>query len=451
MHCGHNRGKCALAITALSTLLLTPLEQIVYIDGIETRAIVDLGAAVSILRCNETGTVRNQHKRQHQFRVVVANSPTFMIIRQKTVSITIDGVAVRHEFLLPPDIKWPAIVGCDLMRRHNVVVAFDQGGGTVTLRPNQVTDVDVDSVALEPPEQPTMIDDVLPKDMNHELHERLREILRPFHTTLTWADQAIRRTNVVQHAIGTGDAHPRRLLARRIPFHFREEPGALIEKSLTRGITTSPWGAPVSLVKKKDGSNRLCIDYLQLNAVTVRDSFPLPRMDELLQALAGKRWFAILDLSGSYWKIEVKPEDRHKTASILPSGLFEFTTLPMGLANAAATCQRVMQQALQGLLGQHYLVYLDDVIVFGETQDELLSNLSLVLQRYQQAGLTLNPKKCVFLQDSLPFLGHIVSAEGLATDPEKVQAVIEWPTPTSGEETRSFLGLAGYYRAVIPS
>ncbi len=150
-------------------------------------------------------------------------------------------------------------------------------------------------------------------------------------------------------------------------------------------------------------------------------------MDELLQALAGKRYFATLDRFSSYWQIEVKPEDRHKTAFILPWGLFEFTTLPMGLANAAATRQRVMQQALQGLLGQHCLVYLDDVIVFGKTQDELLSNLSLVLQRYQQAGLTLTPKKRVFLQDSLPILGHIVSAEGLATDPEKVRAVAKWP------------------------
>ncbi len=96
-------------------------------------------------------------------------------------------------------------------------------------------------------------------------------------------------------------------------------------------------------------------------------------------------------------------------------------------------------------------MYLDGVLVFGETQDELLSNLSLVLQRYQQAGLTLNPKKCAFLQDSLPFLGHIVSAEGRETNPEKVRAVTEWPTPTSGEETRSFLGLEGYYRAFIPS
>ncbi len=110
-----------------------------------------------------------------------------------------------------------------------------------------------------------------------------------------------------------------------------------------------------------------------------------------------------------------------------------------------------MQQVLLGLLGQHCLVYLDDVIVIGETQNKLLSNLPLVLQRYQHAGLTENPKKCVFLQGSLPFLEHIVSAEGLATDPEKVRTVTQWPAQTSGEETRSFLGLAGYYRAFSPS
>ncbi len=114
----------------------------------------------------------------------------------------------------------------------------------------------------------------------------------------------------------------------------------------------------------------------------------------------------------------------------------------MGLANAAAKCQRVMQIVLHGLLGKHCLVYLDDGIVFGETQEEMLHNMSLVLQRYQEAGLTLNSKTWTFLQPSISFLGHIVSAAGLSTDPEKVRAVQEWPTPTSAEEVRSFLGLA---------
>ncbi len=217
-----------------------------------------------------------------------------------------------------------------------MVVTFDQVGWTVTLLPNRATDGDVDTVAFEPPQQPTTIDGVVPKDMNRELRDRLQETLRPFHITFTWAGQAIVRTNVVQHTIDTGGVRPCRIPARRIPFHVRDELDAMLEKLLTQGVINqsySPWA----------GSGTLCINCRQLNAVTVLDSLPLPRMDGLLQTLAGKCWFATIDLSSSYWQIEVKPEDRHKTAFILPSGLFEFTTLPMGLANAAATCQRVMQ------------------------------------------------------------------------------------------------------------
>ncbi len=235
---------------------------------------------------------------------------------------------------------------------------FDQGGGTATLRPNQVT-----------------------ATATHHDRRSTTQRHEPRATRTPAGDSA-----AISHNVHMGERTWYNIplsTAMPIPADFQH---ALMEKLFTQGIIIPsflPWAAPVSLVKKKDGSMRLCIEYRQLNAVTVRDPFPLPRMDELLQALAGKRWFATLGLSSSYWQIEVKPEDRHKMAFILSSGLFEFKTLPMGLANAAATCRRVMQQVLQGLLGQHCLMYLDDVIIFGKTQDELLSNLSLVLQRYQ--------------------------------------------------------------------
>ncbi len=142
---------------------------------------------------------------------------------------------------------------------------------------------------------------------------------------------------------------------------------------------------------------------------------------------------------------------RTKTVFILPSGLFDFNTLPMGLANAAATCQRAMQIILKDLIPSCCLVYLDDVVVFGSTQAELLDSPKKTLTRYQEAGLTLNPKKCRFLQREINFLGHVISEEGISTDPKKVEVVTEWPTPTTAEEVRSFLGLTGYYRQYIPA
>ncbi|BHF58310.1 U4/U6 small nuclear ribonucleoprotein Prp3 [Sparganum proliferum] len=174
-------------------------------------------------------------------------------------------------------------------------------------------------------------------------------------------------------------------------------------------------------------------------------------MDYLLASMAGKNFFTTLDLSSNYWQLEVHPEDRAKTAFSLPSGLFEFTTPAMGLANAAAICQRLMWKLLKNVCPSKCLVYLDDVLVWGTTISELQDNLSEVLTRCQEAGLTLNPRKCKFLQTKIRFLGHIVSNVDLRMNTDNIQVVQDWPQPVNGDKLRSFLGLAGYYRAIIPS
>ncbi len=174
-------------------------------------------------------------------------------------------------------------------------------------------------------------------------------------------------------------------------------------------------------------------------------------MDKLLHSLSGKLRFATLDLSNSYWQIEVEHEDREKRAFTLALGFFQVNTLPMGLANAAATCQRLMHTILKELFPSRCLGYQDDIIVFGTNHSDLLNNLTAVLERIRDASLTLNPNMCEFSKSKAAFLGHIVSAEGIPTNPDKVQKVRDWPTPQSAPEVQNILGLAGYCRTFIPA
>nr|VZH96027.1 unnamed protein product [Spirometra erinaceieuropaei] len=179
------------------------------------------------------------------------------------------------------------------------------------------------------------------------------------------------------------------------------------------------------------------------------DVGPQDSSDTTLDVLAGNVMFSTLDLASGYWQVEVRPSDREKTAFAVPSGLYEFETMPFGLANAPSTFQRLMNQLLAQLIPTSCLVYMDDIIVLGKDFDSHLSNIRAVFSSLRQAGLTLKPAKCVFIKPRVKFLGHVVSAAGIETDDEKVTQIREWPTPSDVTEVRSFLGLASYYRRFI--
>ncbi|BHF62659.1 hypothetical protein SprV_0200564400 [Sparganum proliferum] len=187
--------------------------------------------------------------------------------------------------------------------------------------------------------------------------------------------------------------------------------------------SSSPWTLPIALVPKKDGSLRLCVDYRRLNAVTVGDSFPLPRLDDTMDALVQAAWFSTLDLKLRYWQVKIHPNDRHKTAFTVPQDLFEFQTLPFGLCNAAATFQRLMYRLLRHLIPYKCLVYLDDIIVFGRSTEEHNSNLREVLEALQEAGLTLNPTKCLFLRSEVQFLGHLIFPGRISPLPDRIKHI----------------------------
>ena len=185
----------------------------------------------------------------------------------------------------------------------------------------------------------------------------------------------------------------------------------------------SEWASPVVLVRKKDGGVRWCIDYRQLNEVTEKDAYPLPRIDECLDTLSGSTLFSTLDLQSGYWQVEMAPEDKEKTAFTTKYGLFQYTRMSFGLCNAPSTFQRVMEVAMSGLQWKTLLVYIDDLIIVSSTLDEHLAWLAEVLARLRQFALKLKPKKCNLLQKEVVFLGHTVNSDGIRTNPALIQDI----------------------------
>ncbi|GFQ96992.1 hypothetical protein TNCT_627931 [Trichonephila clavata] len=211
----------------------------------------------------------------------------------------------------------------------------------------------------------------------------------------------------------------------------------------------SPWSSPVILVRKRDNTWCFCVDYRRLNRITNKDVYPLPRIDDTLNSLKGSKFFSSMDLSSGYWQIEVDEADREKTAFITPEGLYEFNVMSFGLCNAPATFERMMDNLLRHLKWTMCLCYLDDIIVISETFNDHLQHLRSVLKCIQDAGLILNPKKCMFGNRQIKILGHLVSEEGIMPDPEKIRAVQNFPIPKNIRDVRSFLGLCSYYRRFI--
>ena len=212
----------------------------------------------------------------------------------------------------------------------------------------------------------------------------------------------------------------------------------------------SEWASNVVLAKKKDGSVRFCVDYRKLNLLTKKDAYPLPRIDRCLDTLSGSVWYSTFDLRSGFHQVAVDPKDVNKTAFICHRGTFRFPKMPFGLCNAPATFQRLMDTVLTGLNFEICLAYLDDIILFSKDLDSHLERLQCLLSKLREANLKLKPSKCHLLQKRVDFLGYTVSREGVGTDPEKVSAIRDWPTPTNLRQSRAFVGLCQYYRRFVP-
>ncbi|XP_028551072.1 uncharacterized protein LOC110094610 [Dendrobium catenatum] len=222
----------------------------------------------------------------------------------------------------------------------------------------------------------------------------------------------------------------------------------LLDKQLIQP-SLSPCAVPALLVPKKDGSWRMCIDSRAINKITLKYRFPVPRLEDMLDYLAGATVFSKLDLRSGYHQIRIRPGDEWKTAFKTRNGLFEWRVMPFGLCNAPATFLRLMSEVLKPLLGKCCVVYFDDILVFSLSMDEHWKDLKAVLELLRQHKLYLNKAKCELATSSVHFLGYIVSADGVGMDPNKISAIQQWQRPSTLTEVRSFHGLANFYRRFI--
>ena len=281
---------------------------------------------------------------------------------------------------------------------------------------------------------------------------QVKEMLQAHSGTFSQHEFDIGLTSLTEHSIDVGSQKPIKQQPRRVPTAFAEEEEKVIKQLEDQGIirpSTSPWASPIVLVRKKSGKVRPCVDYRCLNSVTIKDAFPLPRITDCLDAVADATLFSCFDVTSGYHQIRVKESDIPKTAFCTKYGLYEYTSMPMGLTNSPATFQRLMELALRGLQWHTCLIYLDDIVVFGKTFEEHMIRVQEVLERIKAAGLKLKLEKCQLFQREVDFLGHLVSADGVRPNPHNIAKIKLWPTPSNVTAVRQILGMGNYYRRFV--
>ena len=293
--------------------------------------------------------------------------------------------------------------------------------------------------------------DVVPLDhLPPHRRKQVRTLLTPYAGMCNGTLGEVRATN---HRIElTPGARPFRCQPYRAGPRAREAEQTSVDEMLANGVITrskSEWASPVVLIPKQDGSLRFCVDYRRLNALTVREKYPTPRMDECLDSLGEAKVFTTLDCNSGYWQIPVAKEDRAKTTFTCHAGTYQFNRMPFVLMNAPATFQRMLDILLSGYRWKSCLIYLDDIIIFSKDYDSHLKDVEVIIQALQQEGLSLKLKKCKFFQDSVEYLGHIIRPGELHVHPKNFKALSEATIPRTQTELRSFLGMWNVYRRFV--
>ena len=415
------------------------------IDGVSVPILFDSGASVSVLSSKVKGAVEGLQSTTKKLHG--AGGHKLKVLGQKVVQIEFERSFGALRMFVVDGLTQDCILGVDGLRELDIALMFGSGevlsgGGILPIQVN--TDVNKDSNIIG--EVNVDIGDSLSEDQRNQLRNLLNEFSDLFEPVVPGSAKG------VEHNILLRDGCQGPIVKKqyRMPLKSQEVVSEHVNKMLADGViqpSNSPYSAPIVLAPKKDGSTRFCVDYRALNAVTKKDSFPLPRIDDLLDRVRGAKIFSSLDLASGYWQIPMKKTDMEKTAFSTPDGHFEFKVLPFGLTNGPATFQRIMYQVAGKI--RSVLVYLDDLLILSLTWEDHLHTLREVFLALRRHAFKLQAKKCHFACPQMLFVGHLIDKDGCRPDPKKLSAIHSIPSPTDVSSLKRFLGLANYYRRFV--
>ncbi len=427
----------------------------------DEKVLLDSGSTQSVIGSTYLERIRGPGIRLFQdspHRITTLHS-TEIVCQRAMISCQLEGREVKVNALVASSSSISLLLGNDFLSENNIIISFgtqqwwfngqperyDFQGPDISLieQSGSQPESTVHWVHIEAIDNPTAL----------PIHQKkqLDGIISSYGDVFS---QTIGLTNLVQHHI---DLLEGRVISVK-PYRYSLVKRSIIEREVKAMLaariiepSNSPWSFPVVLVRKKDGGWRFCGDYRKLNAITKKDVYTLPRIDDLLDSLRERQYFTLIDLRSSFWQIEVAPEDREKTAFTTHLGTFQFVRMPFGLTNAPATSQRLMDKLQGGLKWNTLYGLLDDSLIATNTFEERVQSIAEFLQRLRTAGLTAKEEKCHFVKRELPFLGQLISPDGLKTAPGKIEAIRNYPVLQNVTEVRRFMGMINWYRNFIPN
>ncbi|XP_001810078.1 retrovirus-related Pol polyprotein from transposon 297 [Tribolium castaneum] len=415
--------------------------KVITIDAKEITAYIDLGSDVVTLRKSDADNLNIVYV-PYNIMLRGFGQGSCKSVGKRTLMLNIDGVLIECEVLIVPDDSQEdsMIVGRSALAQTGIRVITE--GDKLSIE--KVMSV---SVSTNPP------DDI---HCNPELsktdQEQLIQLVNDFKTCFASNLHELGTTDLIDMNIKLTNNEVVRYRPYRLPYAQREEVDKIVDDMLSAGIisdSNSEYSSPVLLVKKKDGSNRLCIDYRRLNAITVKEYVPMQIIDEQLDLLSGNGYFTTLDLASGYMQVPVAKESRHLTSFVTTTGQYEFNRMPFGLVNAPSVFNRLMNMVTRKIGRGVVTIYMDDILIPSKTVGEGLEKLTLVLQTIRDLGLTLKLSKCRFLFTKLEYLGYEIDANGVRPGSRKVNAITDFPRPTNVHEVRQFLGLCNFFRRFV--